>query len=49
MIDEVAVTVAWLGSLDPANPWFVGTGGSTPAFFYDTTENRASYARLTVP
>lgn len=46
---EIAVAVAWVGSIDPQNPWFVGLGGQTPKFFYDTTENRANYARLTVP
>lgn len=46
---EIAVTVAWVGSIDPSNPWFVGLGGQTPKFFYDTAENRANYARTTVP
>jgi YVTN family beta-propeller protein len=46
---EVAVCVAWVGSLDPQNPWFVGVGGSTPGFYYDQTENRANHARISVP
>jgi YVTN family beta-propeller protein len=46
---EVSVAVAWVGSIDSQNPWFVGLGGQTPKFFYDTTENRANYARIALP
>ncbi len=46
---EIAVSVAFVGSIDPASPWFVGKGGSIPKFFYDASVNRTNYARLTVP
>ncbi len=46
---QVAASVAWLGSVDPQSPWFVGVGGGIPSFYYDATENRAAYASVTVP
>lgn len=46
---EVGVTVAWLGSLSEEHPYFVGRGGQTPSFYYDTTQNRAHYATVALP
>lgn len=39
----------YLGSVNPANPYFVGLGGDTPTFFYDVTENRLGYRTVDLP
>jgi hypothetical protein len=46
---EVSFSPAYVGSPFPSNPWFVGLGGDTPAFFYDQPGNRAHFVTIAVP
>lgn len=45
----VWMSPAYVGSLDPGHPYFVGAGGTTPSFFYAQEENAANAASLQVP
>ncbi len=44
----VTVMPLFAGSLDPAHPFFVGTGGSAASFYYAQNENEQNYASIQV-
>ncbi len=45
----VSFSPAYVGTGFPSDPFFVGVGGDTPSFFYDTTENEAAYRAVDLP
>jgi hypothetical protein len=45
----IGFSPAYLGSADPAHPYFVGRGGQQPAFFYDQSANEAHFRTIEVP
>ncbi len=46
---EIGFTPAYIGSALPSSPYFVGVGGTWPAFFYDQSSNQAHYRTVTLP
>ncbi|HTE05716.1 MAG TPA: hypothetical protein VK824_05920, partial [Planctomycetota bacterium] len=46
---SVTFSPAYIGTPFPNKPWFVGIGGTTPAFFYDQSANAAHFRTLAVP
>ncbi|MBM3977656.1 MAG: hypothetical protein FJ299_11785 [Planctomycetes bacterium] len=45
----VSFSPGYIGSTTSGNPFFVGTGGSTPNIFYQQPANKVNYRKLAVP
>ena len=45
----VGFSPAYIGSIQEADPYFVGRGGEVPAFFYDQPANETHYRTVEVP
>ncbi len=44
----VTFSPAYIGSVDPLDPWFVGMGGERPTFFYDQPSNTVNFKSVLV-
>jgi hypothetical protein len=46
---DVSFSPAYVGSITASDPWYVGSGGQTPGFFYAQTRNAVNYRTIAVP